>query len=149
MAGVAHFSILVLVVAAGAAWTYRNYEPPNGGRIIASFTLGPGLALAAGLLAIHACAFGQPIQQWVVPGLVMSGVLCCTAHSRAKGTVLTLLFGVAIGLSFHYAHLVHGKEWIGVERSLGADKQLIDGQREWHTHLTGLYRRDRPKTEPP
>lgn len=41
-------------------------------------------------------------------------------------------------LSFHYADLVHGAEWVGNPHSFALDGPAI---REWHTFLTGLYHR--------
>ena len=145
--GTLHFVSLCAAVAMSATWLHRVYYPPTGGRIIAAFTLGPALAFGSALLAIHSCAHGQPIQQWVVPGLLMSAILCFSESSRGKAITLILLFALSAGLSAHYAHIVHGKDWIGVERSVDDEHVLVEGTREWHTRLTGLYRRQ--STVPP
>jgi hypothetical protein len=78
----------------------------------------------------------------------MSAILCFSESSRGKAITLILLFALSTGLSVHYAHIVHGSDWIGVERSVDDKKVLIEGTREWHTRLTGLYRRQ-PTTPPP
>jgi hypothetical protein len=146
--GITHFVLLCATVTLGAAWLHRVYCPPTSGRIITAFTLGPALAFGGALLAIHSCANGQPIQQWVIPGLVMSAVLCFAESNRSTAVALLVLFSMSTGLSLHYAQIVHGEVWIGVERSVDEENHLVEGHREWHTRLTGLYRRNAEAPKP-
>ena len=67
----------------------------------------------ADTVSVHACIAGQPLTQWLVPGLCMVAVLCSiesVACRAIAGSVLALL---AIALSLQFSHLVHEPGFTG------------------------------------
>jgi hypothetical protein len=102
----------------------------------------PVLALSAGL---HRCDCGVPLSQWLIPSAALLAVVLLVEPVRLSLIASAVLALLAVGLSFHYAGAVHGPTWVGNPESFTLPP--LRARAEWHTALTGLYRRV-PAAEP-
>ena len=139
-----HLSAFIAIAVVTPLWILGRATLPDGPRIVAALSLGPALAIGSGLLAFHECGMGQPIQQWLIPGLAISAVLLWTQHSVQKALAIVCLTGGAAALCLHYAETVHSPEWQGVETAASTEEGNVLGAAQWHTPLTGLYRKPGP-----
>ncbi len=142
-----HVGVLVLMTISTTWWVTTRAVMPDGPKIVSAISLGPALSLGAGLLAFHECSMGQPVQQWLVPGLCIMAVLLWAPNSVQKALCLLLLFGCAAGLSVHYANVVHSASWQGLQTAVSEEHGEEIAQSQWHTPLTGLYRKDSTESD--
>lgn len=97
-----------------------------------------GAAGLVGLANLHLCDEGQPIAQWVIPAASASAAMLFVG-SRAHR--LAIAFGsvaLATILSFSFTDAVHGSTYTGNPR---ATRERTAPKAEWHTFVTGLYRK--------
>lgn len=91
-------------------------------------------------VGLHRCDSGQPLQQWLVPSVCVIAVLLWVEPLRLRIALGAICAALAIGLSLHYAAVVHGPTFIGnpTSSALGSAR----AERQWHTPLTGFHRRE-------
>lgn len=138
MAAYVHFVLLVGSVVLAGALAGRYRAPLSWRRALWCLPalLVPLIAMTAGL---HRCDAGAPLLQWVVPSLGLFAVILFVEAPRPRWAGAAALALAAFGLSFHYAAVVHDSTWIGNPDS--RELEGVPAQREWHTAVTGLYRR--------
>lgn len=138
MAAYLHFALLLGSVVLAGALAGRYRAPLRWRRALWCLPalLVPTFAATAGL---HRCDAGAPLLQWLVPSLALLAVLLFVEASKPRWSGAGALAVIAVGLSFHYAAVVHGATWVGNPESL--ELEGSPAQREWHTSVTGLYRR--------
>jgi MFS superfamily sulfate permease-like transporter len=133
-----HILVFVLVMVGSVFVIVRNYRAPSGARWFVALTLGSALSIAVGLSALVTSDRGQPLQQWVLPGLCLVAVLAFAREGKMRNVAVGGLLLAMLGLCQHFRIVVAGDEYIGVESALHADG-VIEAQSEWHTSLTGFY----------
>ncbi len=141
MTPIVHTFLLLTALFATVAICRKHYQKPTPWRVVFAVIVGLGAMACSGSLTIHACQLGQPVQQWLVPGLAMMAALALVGPATWRRSTAATLFLVGLSLSFHYMTVVHGAAWVGVEQAPGPDGSLGMATSEWHTWLTGLYRR--------
>ena len=141
MVPLVHTLLLLAAVSATVAICRRHYQGPTPLRVGSAAVVGLGAMVSSVALTLHACQVGQPVQQWLVPGLAMTVTLALVGPAAWRRGTAVILFLAGLSLSFHYTTVVHGEVWVGVEQAPGVDGSSAEAMSEWHTWLTGLYRR--------
>ena len=138
MAALIHLALMLAALALAALLVRRYGGKPTGARIAATFAalVVPLFSLGAG---VHRCDCGVPLFQWVLPSLALLAVVLLVEPMKPRVLAAIALSATSFGLSFHYAALVHDSTWVGNPRSMTLE--AAGARREWHTPLTGLYRR--------
>lgn len=98
-------------------------------------------ALVLGGGMIHMCANGQAFTQWLVPSACVTLSVAFIGPIALRRAVIAASLVLSVLLTWHYVGVVHGPEFVGTqaaERSTGPTK------REWHSWISGLYRRAGP-----
>ena len=139
--GALHCIVIIGIVATSAWWLYSHLERPTPVRIVVSMTFGPAFVLSAALMSAHNCAQGQPVQQWVIPGLMLCACWLFSERRPDKLLVLAGIWVLSLALSLHYAAIVHETPWLGVPLTYDESGHAINAVSEWHTPMSGLYRR--------
>jgi hypothetical protein len=75
----------------------------------------------------------------VIPSLALLSVVLLVEPMKPRLLAAIALSLTSLALSFHYAAAVHGPTWIGNPDSFTLES--MRARYEWHTPLTGLYRR--------
>jgi hypothetical protein len=134
-----HFLALLALPVATAFWCWRHFARPRLGRTLR----GLAIVCLAFLLTIpafaHHCGNGQPGNQALVPFLCALAVVVLVGRMSARVGAIAAIWAILLALSFTFNTAVHGPEWIGVRKYHGSL-----GSEEWHTSVTGLYRRNTP-----
>jgi hypothetical protein len=133
-----HFVLILGSVVLAGALTGRYTAPLSLRRALWCLPalLVPLVAMTAGL---HRCDAGAPLSQWLVPSMGLFAVILFVEAPKQRWMGAGALAAIALGLSFHYAAVVHGATWVG-----NPDSQELEGAAahpEWHTAVTRLYRR--------
>ena len=131
--------VLILSAAGLAVFLVRRYRRrPTAGRVAAAFgaLIVPLLSLGAGL---HRCDCGIPLFQWLIPSIALICVVLLVEPIKQRLFGAIALSVTSLALSFHYAGAVHGPTWIGNPESVTLESTRA--RFEWHTPITGLYRR--------
>ena len=139
VAGPLHAVLLILLMAATAVAVARASRMPTGVRT--------GLSLLAGLTYLflvgslrHMCPLGQPLTQWLIPGVCMTVSLLCIGATALRRTLAGAAMVLGVALTWNFIDVVHGPDFVGTN-----DARLVGPtHREWHTWISGLYRRDLP-----
>ncbi len=140
MTGAVHALALAALTTATVIAVLRHPRRPSNlqafGAVLAAIVLGAG----APFLAVHGCDLGEPLSQWLVPAICLGVALALVGPTWLRRTLVAACVVAGLALSFDYATAVHGPVFVGV-----ADPDVHHGiagtEREWHTWLTGLYRR--------
>ncbi len=84
---------------------------------------------------------GQPLSQWAIPGACTVAALMLVRHPGLRRVLAVASIVLGFVLSFHYSAEVQGPTWVGLA---SPDPRYRVGpvQPEWHSWLTGLYRRE-------
>lgn len=96
---------------------------------------------AAGLIGIsqwHLCDQGQPLAQWVIPGATASAAMLFVGRRPLRRAIAFASVALALVLSVSFTTAVHGPTYTGNPRAT-RDRAAPHG--EWHTIVTGLYRK--------
>lgn len=128
------FAILVWAVQVGVTVGARMASPRPVGpfTIAAGFALGLGSALLTLGLTIHGCDEGAPSFGWLLSGVLLA-LTIVGVHRRSWRVGVAVSHMVAgIGVTLLLTDAVHGPTWSG-----RSDR----GAAQWHTPVTGLYRR--------
>jgi ABC-type multidrug transport system permease subunit len=131
MAGSLQAFVLVAIALGAAAAVAVFFTLPTIRSALTAVAVGFATVFLGLVPAMHKCDAGWPFAQWLIPA-VCGGLCALFIHSRrAWLLIIAISVTTTVGLSMHYSELVHG-EYIGhAER----------GEAEWHSRLTGLYRR--------
>ena len=140
MAGSIHAAVLVClpVVTTVACILFRHRPSPS--LIVLGILGGVGLGFGTFLFSLHACGMGQPLQQWAIPALTMAAALVFIRPAWLRRSLAAFSAVACVVLSLWYTGEVHGPQFVGVP-SLPEHYGVGAIEREWHTPLTGLYRR--------
>jgi len=148
-------TLATVIVTVPLAWRFWKAEIKGHGVLMGLLCL---LLLAAinVILTHHACHRGQPIFQWLIPGLCLVLLIAVMKDRRARVAIVAFFIVVSLCLSRHYVELVHSEGYVGNPRSLvlrnaivagdGGDGEVKSGPRPveayrlWHTGFTGIYR---------
>lgn len=137
MSGALHFLAMAGLGLATLITVARGFGAPSWRRVAAS----SGVAFASlfvGVFFLHGCDAGAPLTQWSVGvGCAASAVLFVRDPKPRRWLTVGALL-VMLGLCAHFTVAVHGDTWIGNPASFSLD---APAHAEWHTWLTGLYRR--------
>jgi len=140
-----HFFALVGLVGATAVAAARSFQRPRPGRVALALGVGGGVSLVVGAMSAHACGNGQAVSQWVVPGACAAASLALVKAPWLRRGLASVSLLLALVLSFHYGGVVHGSRYIGT--SPPPHYESCGAETEWHTWLTGLYRRTPPDAD--
>ena len=124
-------------MAATAIAVSRKSRMPTGART--------GLSLLAGLTYLflvgsvrHMCPRGQPLTQWLIPGVCMTVSLLCIGPTALRRSLVGAAMILGVGLTWNFIDVVHGPDFVGTN-----DARLVGPtRREWHTLISGMYRRE-------
>jgi len=136
-----HALVMIAATAGSVVICRKHWTRPTVGRVFIAFTLGLGAMFVSIMVSFHMCALGQPFQQWLVPGVALIAILALVGNRMWRRTTAAILVMFMLGLSLHYGGVVHGTDWVGVVSYPAENGGEGDGAREWHTWLTGFYRR--------
>jgi hypothetical protein len=138
MTALVHLALILGAPVLAVFLIRRHAHRPTAGRVAAALAglLVPLLSLGAGL---HRCDCGVPLFQWVLPSAALFGVLLLVEPMKPRVFAAIALSVTSLTLSFHYAGAVHGPTWVGNPESFTLESTRA--RFEWHTALTGLYRR--------
>ena len=101
------------VVAALVYWRFRRNQIER----LQSLVIFALFALLGLIGFLHLCSAGNPMAQWIVPG-VCAAVAVPAIQSRViRRAAAVIWFVVGAGLSFHYLALVHGEQYTGNPKS--------------------------------
>ncbi len=137
MAGTVYAIGLTLMVVATAVVSWRCYEKPGLPRFVFA-VLGAVLILLGAAVSLHGCDAGQPLMQWALPMCCLMMATLLVGPPRIAIVIALLAGATAVLGSFHYASVVHGPDWVGNEESKTLNSPASS---EWHTPISGLYRR--------
>ncbi|MDP2313833.1 MAG: hypothetical protein Q8P41_13075 [Pseudomonadota bacterium] len=94
------------------------------------------LAVAASVimygLTVHGCDEGTPRAGWLLSGVLLTLSVAGVERRAWRVSLAFVHVGAGVLISFLLAETVHGPTWAGVASR---------GRPEWHTPVTGLYRR--------
>ncbi|MFO0673594.1 MAG: hypothetical protein U0235_28910 [Polyangiaceae bacterium] len=137
MLGAAHFFALVVLSLAVGRALRRHFSSPPPSRVVAAIAWG-GAVVLVGLMQLHACDEGQPIAQWVIPAASATAAVLFVGHKAVRRALAIFAILTAFVLSFSFTAAVHGPTYTG---NPGALRDRPAPRAEWHTMLTGLYRK--------
>lgn len=139
MTAYVHLALLVGAALFAGAVVGRHRSPLAWRRALWCLPalLVPACGATGGL---HRCDAGTPLLQWLVPSIGMFAVLLWVDAPKPRWASSAILAALAIVLSFHYAGVVHGPTWVGNVESMTLEEGET-AHAEWHTAITGLYRR--------
>ena len=132
-----HFLVLVVLPLATGYAMRRFWSSPDTGRMIAATAVG-GTAGLVGMTQLHMCAEGIPLAQWIIPGACASGAMMFVTVRPVRRALALASILAAIVLSTTFTSAVHGDVYTGNPRAVAGRSAAIV---EWHSFLTGLYRR--------
>jgi hypothetical protein len=140
MLGGLHWVLLVGILFATAVAVAKFAARPSASRIVLA-TLGGFLCAAISFgVALHRCGLGVPIGQWAIPSICVITAAMLIGKAWLRRGICCVAVLLAIGLSWQYSRVVHGPDFVGVA-SPAPHHGIVVAKREWHTWLTGLYRR--------
>lgn len=129
-----HFAVLVVLPVWAGYAIRRRYEAPTSPRMIAAIAFG-GAAGLIGVSQMHLCHEGTPLAQWMLPGATASASMLFVQSRPLRRAIAFVSIVAALGLSTSFTTAVHGTTYTG-------NPGMNPGARsEWHSFLTGLYRR--------
>lgn len=131
---------LVALVLITAVVCVRDHRPPGWTRRIVAVLGAVGYGFATMVVTAHGCGLGQPVAQWAVPAVCLASALMFIQTPRLRRVVAMTITAAGLALSFHYVVVVHGTEYVGVANP-DPHYGIARSERQWHTPLTGLYRR--------
>lgn len=141
MAGTLHFGALIGLVALTGVVLVRGMARPTWKRVVVGLLAGLGSTLVLAL-GLHGCDAGQPLMQWALPALCLVAAVLFVGDRRARAGLVAGAVTVMLGLGLHYVSAVHGPTWIGNPHARVLAGRA--GLAEWHTSVTGLWRRPPP-----
>jgi hypothetical protein len=107
---IALIAIPLITVAACVRFRQRALRQ---GRVLGAIFGGSVLSLLAGILSSHACSAGQPLTQWLIPGVCFAATVALVRRAAVRDPWALALLTLMFLLSFHYSHIVHGPTYVG------------------------------------
>jgi hypothetical protein len=142
VAGTVHAVVLVALPLATLWMCIRWWEGRLSlPKLLVACMVGVLVAPATAVVTAHRCDAGQPVAQWVIPGLCIIAIVGCVKRLHgliALGTTTAIMFA----LCMHYSAIVHGPNYIGTTDPRSASVRDAGASALWHSWLTGLYRRE-------
>lgn len=133
-----HLGLLAGVLAGASFACFRFWTRPGALRVVLAIVSGV-FPLAGAAMGMHRCDSGTPLWQWLVPGAATMLVVLCVGPLRIRLPLALACALLTVGLSLHYAAVVHGPDYIGNPRSFTLDGQRAEAR--WFTPVTGFYLR--------
>jgi hypothetical protein len=142
MVGSIHALLLLSLPMAVGFALVRSFRWPTWAAVGWTAAILLAMALVGGF-AIHMCMLGQPVAQWLLPSACGSvAVLFVDSRALRRGLAVTSILLCAV-LTQHYTAEVHGPTYVGTQVGRFAGHT----RREWHSWITGLYRRTGPPVD--
>ena len=137
-AGIQITGFVLLVLAVAFFRLRAPVAPSSSPRIMAALIAAPLLISYALNDCDHKCDAGTPVQQGLIPGILLAYWIVRVRVSIVLGAIgAAVIASAGVMLSNHYVDAVHGSDFIGHGRS----SFVRPIEAAWHTPVTGLYRR--------
>jgi hypothetical protein len=141
MEGAVHAILLLVLLAVTAIAVGRTYRRPSGRRLAGALCAGVAGSLILGSWMIHLCGNGQAFTQWLIPSACVTLSVAFIGPSALRRGIIAVSLVLSLLLTWHYVGVVHGPDFVGTQAAEGFTGPT---RREWHSWISGLYRRTGP-----